>query len=175
MSVKIEEDFEGFDWDSTDDKPRFEPVPPGWYPVSIEKAEVKTVTTGEGDFQKLALTLQVTEGEHKGRRIFDDLLLNNKEGNRKRRALVWHRLGLVKKGEKHATISENDLVGRQCRVEVGIREYTRKDGTPGRANKVSFNGYMPLVDMEGLRAGATASGGEATGVSDTLDETRCPF
>ena len=89
----IEEDYSDFDWDSTEgDQPQFPPVPEGWYPVKIAKAEVKTVQGREGTFQKLTLRMQVLEGNpYAGRLIFDDIILNSKEGSRRRRAIIWRR------------------------------------------------------------------------------------
>ena len=76
----IEEDYSDFYWDSTEgDQPQFPPVPEGWYPVKVAKAEVRTVDGREGSFQKLALRLQVLEGNpYAGRVIFDDVILNAK-------------------------------------------------------------------------------------------------
>jgi hypothetical protein len=180
MSVVIEEDYSDFDWDSTEgDKPQYTPLPPGWYPARVAKAELKTIEGREGTFNKLALQLEILDGDpHAGRIVFDDIILNNKEGSKKRRAIVWRRLGLVEKGATRASISEQDLVGKQCAIELKITEYTKRDNTKARKNEVTFAGYKPLADLESLRAGAMASGsegGEATGASDTLDETLCPF
>jgi len=117
MSVVIEEDFSDFDWDTTEgDQPQYPPLPEGWYPVRVAKAELKTVEGREGPFQKLALQLEVLEGNaHAGRIIFDDVILNQKEGSKRRRAIIWRRLGLVEKGAQRASITEQDLVAASAR------------------------------------------------------------
>jgi len=174
MSVVIEEDFSDFDWDTTEgDSPQYPPLPEGWYPVRIAKAELKTVEGREGPFQKLALQLQVLDGNpHAGRIIFDDVILNNKEGSKKRRAIIWRRLGLVEKGAQRASISEQDLVGRECQVEVKVEDYPKRDGTQGTKNVVTFAGYKPLGDLEAGEAGST---GKVAAPGGQLSEDQCPF
>ena len=100
-----------------------------------------------------------------------------RRGSKKRRAIVWRRLGLVEKGAKRASISEQDLVGKQCAVEVEVKEYQKRDGTKATKNEVTFAGYKPLVDLESLRAGVAASGGSGTDGGDAapLSEEDCPF
>ncbi len=159
MPVIIEEDFGDFDWDSTEGG-KFPPLPEGWYPVRISKVAVKTVDGKKGEFQKLTLTMQVLGGEHKGRLIFDDVILNDKPGSKKRRAIIWRRLGLVQKGAQRAAISEEDLVGRQCAVEIKVEDYPRRDGTQGTKNVVTFAGYKPI---------------EEVGSEESPDESDCPF
>ena len=165
----IEEDYSDFDWDSTEgNQPQFPPVPEGCYPVKVAKAEVRTVDGREGRFQKLALRLQVLGGNpYAGRVIFDDVILNSKEGSRRRRAIIWRRLGLVQKGAQKAAISEEDLVGRECAVEVKVVDYPKKDGTTGTKNEVTFAGYKPLDEYQAEGAGE--------GAGKKLDESSCPF
>ncbi len=164
----IEEDYSDFDWDSTEgDQPQFPPVPEGWYPVKIAKAEVKTVQGREGTFQKLTLRMQVLAGNsYAGRMIFDDIILNSKEGSRRRRAIIWRRLGLVQKGAQKAAISEEDLLDRECAVEVKVVDYPKRDGTTGTKNEVTFAGYKPLGEIEAS---------ETSGAEERLDESSCPF
>jgi hypothetical protein len=168
MPVMIEEDYSDFDWDSTEgDQPQFPPMPDGWYPVKIVKAEVETVDGREGKFQKLALRLQVLEGNpYAGRVVFDDVILNAKPGSRRRRAIIWRRLGLVEKGAQKAAISEEDLVGRECAVELKIVDYPKRDGTKGTKNEVTFAGYKALGDLDADETG---------GAEGQLPEASCPF
>jgi hypothetical protein len=169
--VFIEEDYSDFDWDSTEDgAPQYPPLPAGWYPVRIAKAELKTVEGKAGPFQKLALKLAVLEGNpHAGRIVFDDVIMNSKEGSKRRRAIIWRRLGLVAKGAQRAAISEDDLVGRECAVEVKVVDYPKRDGTKGTKNEVTFAGYRALGDLEAGEAP------QAAGPGERLSETSCPF
>lgn len=53
----------------------FTPLPAGRYTAHIVKTEMKATKTGNGKY--LALTLEITEGEHKGRKLWDNLNLEN--------------------------------------------------------------------------------------------------
>lgn len=50
-------------------------VPPGWYNTVISKSEMKPTSTGNGSYLQLELT--ILDGEHKGRKLFDRMNLNN--------------------------------------------------------------------------------------------------
>jgi hypothetical protein len=54
----------------------FEPVPAGWYVARIGASEAKPTKDNESGY--LQLELEVIDGEHKGRRVFDRLNLWNK-------------------------------------------------------------------------------------------------
>jgi len=49
--------------------------PPGKYPVLIKKAEVRETKKGNGHF--IALELQILDGPHKGRILFDNINIDN--------------------------------------------------------------------------------------------------
>lgn len=53
----------------------FEPLPAGWYPVVIIDSEEKETRAGNGSY--LQLTLEVIDGEYKGRLLWARLNLNN--------------------------------------------------------------------------------------------------
>lgn len=54
----------------------FEPLPAGWYNVKITDSEMKPTKAGDGSF--LALTMEVLDGQHAGRKVFTNLNLDNK-------------------------------------------------------------------------------------------------
>jgi len=53
----------------------FDPLPPGDYPVLIEQAEIRETKKGDGSYLKL--TLQVLDGQFKGRKLWDNINLAN--------------------------------------------------------------------------------------------------
>lgn len=53
----------------------FEPLPAGWYPVMITDSEERETKAGTGSY--LQLTLEVIDGEFKGRLLWARLNLNN--------------------------------------------------------------------------------------------------
>jgi hypothetical protein len=65
----------GFNTSSVAPQEDFEVIPAGKYPVLVEKAEVKTTKAGNGHF--IALTLQILDGPYKGRKLFDNINIQN--------------------------------------------------------------------------------------------------
>jgi hypothetical protein len=51
----------------------YAPLPPGPYTVQVESAEVKQTKTGKVMY---ALTLKVVEGEHAGRKVWNNLVVS---------------------------------------------------------------------------------------------------
>jgi hypothetical protein len=66
---------QGFDTGSVEPQADFEVIPPGDVPVLIEKAEVKQTKANTGYY--IALTLDVIDGPHKGRKLFDNINIAN--------------------------------------------------------------------------------------------------
>lgn len=67
--------LEGFDASSVDPKADFEPLPAGDYPGIIINSGFEKTAAGTGSFLKLEL--EVIDGPHRGRRLFDRLNLDN--------------------------------------------------------------------------------------------------
>lgn len=65
-----------FDASTVKPQEAFEPVPEGWYILAIRNSEAKPTKDNESGY--LVLELEVLEGEHKGRKVFDNLNLWNK-------------------------------------------------------------------------------------------------
>ena len=65
----------GFDAREVEPMEAFEPIPAGKYICAITASEVKPTKAGDGNF--LEITLQVIEGEHKGRKLWDRLCLSH--------------------------------------------------------------------------------------------------
>ena len=82
----------------------FEPLPAGKYNVVIVASDTKTAKSGSGEY--LQLTMQVIDGEHKGRQI-------------------WSRLNLVNSSQQAVQIARSQL-SAICRA-VGVM--TPKDST----------------------------------------------
>lgn len=68
--------LQGFDASSFEPKTKsYDLIPDGWYPAMIIDSETKPTKAGTGHY--LQLTLEVTDGEHKGRYLWDRLNLDN--------------------------------------------------------------------------------------------------
>jgi hypothetical protein len=113
----------------------FEPIPAGWYPVEIEKAEIKDTKAGDGKYLKIEHTV-----------------VGDKFANRK----IWKQINLVNKSEKAVEIGlrelaalgiacglsaitdTSELLGKQVLAKVEIK----KD--EGREPDNQIRTYKPL-------------------------------
>jgi hypothetical protein len=68
-------DLNGFNAAEVEPQQSLEPIPAGWYRAVITASEEKPTKAQTGSF--LMLTLEVIEGQHQGRKVFDRLNLNN--------------------------------------------------------------------------------------------------
>lgn len=68
-------DLGGFDANNVEPCQDFEPIPAGKYPAVITDSEMKGTKAGTGQY--LELTFEVIDGEHKGRRLWSRLNLDN--------------------------------------------------------------------------------------------------
>ena len=68
-------ELNGFDANNVDPAESREPIPAGWYKVVISESEEKPTKAQTGSY--LQLQMEVIEGDHAGRKVFDRLNLNN--------------------------------------------------------------------------------------------------
>lgn len=101
----------------------FEPLPDGEYKVMIVESEEKRNKSDNGDILKLKL--QVIEGEHNGRFVFDQLNLTNPSPKAEeigQRQLKW----LLKCCNVFNPKGPFDLLNKVVIVEVGSEVYNDK-------------------------------------------------
>lgn len=65
----------GFDANTVEPTSDFEPLPAGWYKAVITESLEKPTKAQTGSY--LQMTVEVIEGEQKGRKVFERLNLNN--------------------------------------------------------------------------------------------------
>lgn len=96
----------------------FEPIPKGWYNLSVESCELKPTKAGTGSY--LSLQLKVQDGEFNNRTVFDMITYSNPNaqaveiGHRKLSALC-RAVGIVE------LTSTDMLLNRLVAAKVGIR------------------------------------------------------
>jgi hypothetical protein len=128
-----------FDTDAVEPQKAFEALPAGQYLVEIDSVDVKDTKDGSGNYLKLGL--RVLEGDAKGRMVFDQINLRNKNEKAKeigRRVLA----GLL---ECVGLVAERDmsrLVGRQAVARVVVENHEKY----GAQNKV--RGYKASDDFK---------------------------
>lgn len=148
----------GQDFDATQVEPAapLEPVPPGDYVVHIKNSEMKP--TKKEDGQYLNLEMEVTEGEYKGRYIFDRLNLQNPnqtavEIAHKTLSAICHAVGVMKVKDSSQLHYKRMLV----RVDVEKRE--------GYSAQNVVKSYKPLAGGDVVGNGSESAAPAASAVS----------
>ena len=108
----------GFNAAEVEPQGSFEPIPAGWYTAMITDSEFKPTKNGNGEY--LQLRLDVIEGEHEGRVLFDRLNLNNP--NQTAVEIAQRQLSAICRAVGVMTPQDsNDLHDRPLKVKVSIR------------------------------------------------------
>lgn len=113
----------------------FEPVPAGWYTVIITESEMKPTKAGDGEYLQLAM--QIVEGEHQGR-------------------IIWDRLNLINPNQTAVDIA-NRALAAICRA-VGVLTPTDSSELHDRPFQVKVSvrpakdGYDATNEVRGYRA-----------------------
>jgi hypothetical protein len=109
----------GFDTHSVEPQTDFAVIPPGKYPVVVEKAVVKATKTNTGHY--LELTLSILDGPFKNRKVWDRINIQNPssqcvEIGLRSLAALGQAIGL-------ASISDTDqLVNQICVAHVKVKD-----------------------------------------------------
>ena len=143
------------DFKNIEDAQDYEPIPEGDYTCSI--ANVEEASTKNGD-EMWKLKLEVIEGDHEGRFLFDNLVFS--DAAMKRVKFVCSRLGVDVSGEMNLT--PDVLLERVCKVTTTVQEYEDEKGVRKYRNAVPFTGYEK-VDLPGVE------------IKDDLSEESTPF
>lgn len=97
----------------------YEPVPEGWYNVSIAGAELKPTNAGTGQYIKLRL--DITGPSHQGRVLFTNLNIRNP--NPKAEEIGLQQLGAIARAIGLASVQDTDqLLGGNISVKVAIKQ-----------------------------------------------------
>ena len=129
-------------------KTSFDPIPPGWYTVTIASAEVKATKNGTGQY--IAIRYDVTGPTHQGRVIFGNLNIRNQspkaeEIGRQQLGELCRAIGLAKVGDT------DQLVGHGLSIKVDIE----KSEQYGDKNQV--RGFKPVAGGAPPRAAMAAA------------------
>lgn len=100
----------------------YDPLPPGWYAVRIESAEVRETKAGDGAYLHLELTVE--GGPHANRKIWDSIMLAHPKTEA---VTMGHaRLALLARSVGMPRVKDSaSLVGKrtEAKVTIGKREY----------------------------------------------------
>jgi hypothetical protein len=95
----------------------FEVLPPGKYPVEIEKTSIKATRKGDGNY--VSIKMVILDGPGKGRKLYDNLNIDNP--NPEAVKIAYRQLKSLNVATVNRTIQDTDeLVGGQCLAIVKI-------------------------------------------------------
>lgn len=95
----------------------FQPIPEGEYNLMVEEAEPKRTKDGEGQY--ISLRLQVLDGPHKGRLIFHNITIQNR--NDKAVEIGRKALIILSRCKGKPLTDSAQLLGTTVRAKVKIR------------------------------------------------------
>lgn len=129
-----------FDTSSVEPATGFEPMPPAWYPVQIDGAEVRDTKAGTGKL--LALELTVVGENMAGRKLWPRLNIVNP--NQQAVEIAMRELAAIGQACGLAAITDtSELLGQILEVKVKIKKETDRE---------------PDNEVCGYRAAAASSG-----------------
>ena len=103
-------------WDFSNDKTGSEVIPNGSYPVIVDSFKQKTTKSGN---DMLVLKFKITEGEYKGRVVFQNYMMS---GNEKAVSIARGQLKtlLVAAGKPTAITGAHDFVGAEVSATIKV-------------------------------------------------------
>ncbi len=108
-----------FDTNSVAPQEDYQVLPPGDYPVQVEKAEIKATKKGDGHLIELAMV--VLDGPAKGRKLWDRMNIDNPsekavEISMRKLAALGQAVGLA------AVRDTQEFVGKMCLAAVKVKD-----------------------------------------------------
>ena len=112
----------------------YDPLPEGWYQVSIKAAEIKPTKDGSGQYIKVQYA--VLGPTHQGRVVFGNLNIRN--ASAKAEEIGRQQLGELMRSIGLSRVSDTDqLVGGNLQIKLSIRKQ---------------EGYEPSNEVKGFKA-----------------------
>lgn len=133
-------DLNGFDASQVNPNPGFDPIPAGKYVAIIVASEFKPTKNGAGEY--LQFEIDILEGPHKGRKVWDRLVLKHSNQQtvdiaRGTLSAVCHATGVMKPGIAAALHNIPILVtvGLKKRDDTGeltnvVKGYSKRESAP---------------------------------------------
>lgn len=124
------------DFPNVDEATEYTIVTPGKYRCILDTIGVTSTKNGD---EMWGLTWVIQDGEHKGQKIYDNLVFGSHPAALGRVKLICSRLGLDT--TKKYNLTPEMLDGRAALITVTVEEYLTKSGTKAMKNKIPFAGY----------------------------------
>jgi len=108
-----------FDPQTVEPQPDFEVMPPGDYPVMVDKAEFKRTKAGTGQYLKLDLS--ILDGPGKGRKLWDRLNIDNP--SEMARKIAMQTVSALCRATGISKFDDTDqLLGKTCLACVKVKD-----------------------------------------------------
>lgn len=131
----------------------FDPLPAGWYQVSITKADLTPTKSGTGSY--INMRYDVLGPTHQGRVVFGMITISNQ--NQKAEEIGRQQLGELMRAIGLARLEDTDqLIGGNLQIKLGIKEddYGIKNDVKGFK---SNGGAAPLAPKPAAASAPAAS------------------
>lgn len=143
--------LQGFDANQVEPNAGFDPVPAGKYACVIAASEMKPTKYGDGEY--LQLELEIIEGEHRGRKLWDRLLLRHP--NPQTVQIAKGTLSAICRAVSVMTPRDSvELHGIPLSVNVKVERRSDNDELANRVS--SYSKRQPAASAPAAAAGAGA-------------------
>lgn len=133
-----------FNVNDVPEREEFTPVPPGSYTAMIVESEIKTTNAGG---EMIVLEIDIQEGEHAGRKIFERLNIKNE--NQKAVDIAYRTLAEIGKALGKTTIKDTqELHNKRLTINVKVdpaKPYVKDGVTHPGSPQNSVTRYLPFV------------------------------
>jgi len=135
----------------------FDPLPAGWYNVTISGADLKQTKAGTGEY--IAVRYDVAGPTHAGRVVFGNL--NIKNPNPTAESIGRQQLGELMRAAGFAKVEDTDqLIGGQLQIKLDIRkseQYGDSNDVKGFKSLASGSAMPTVVSAAAPAASAKAA------------------
>lgn len=133
----------------------YEPLPAGWYDVTITQAEIKDTKSGTG--QMIRVRYDVAGPTHQGRVVFGNF--NIKNANPKAEEIGRQQLGDLMRSIGVPKVTDTDqLIGGQLKIKLDIRTQEGYDPSNDVRAFKALEGSVPPMKSSVTSAPAASSG-----------------
>lgn len=131
----------------------YDPLPPGWYTATINKADLQPTKDGSGQYIKVRY--DITGPSHQGRVVFGNL--NIKNASAKAEEIGRQQLGELMRAIGLAKVTDTDqLIGGSLQIKMEIRQQEGYEPSNDVKGYKSLNGSVPAASAASAPA-ATAN------------------
>jgi hypothetical protein len=140
----------------------YDPLPPGWYTATINKADLQPTKDGSGQYIKVRY--DITGPSHQGRVVFGNL--NIKNASHKAEEIGRQQLGELMRAIGLARVQDTDqLIGASLQIKLDVRQQEGYEPSNDVKGYKSVSGSAPTFSAPAASAQAAASAPAASGSS----------